>query len=69
MQEGMDKLVIPKLPELGKITPEEEAEYFGEEAGDIFAPINNVSMLDMVFSDDEDEDGDFEDGMGDEIEA
>jgi hypothetical protein len=62
MQQGTDRLVIPKLPELGKITPDEEDAY-----GDIFAPINNGTLLNMVFSDDEDEDGDYDIGeMGGE---
>ena len=40
---------------------EQEAEYFGEEHGDVFAPINNSNLLNMRFLDeDEETDDDYE---------
>lgn len=60
MKQGMKNLVVPRLPELGKITEEEEATFYNEDGGDIFAPINNNNLLNMVFMEDENED-DFDD--------
>jgi hypothetical protein len=55
MNEGRDKLIVPKLPAVGKITDEEEAEYFNDDDPDLFAPLNNDNLLKMDFEDNEEE--------------
>ena len=53
MKEGRNNLVVPALPDMGKIAADQEAEYCGEEHGDIFAPINNANLLNMRFLDED----------------
>ena len=45
MQQGTKNLVVPHLPELGVITAEVEEEYFTEDQGDVFAPVNADNLL------------------------
>ena len=58
MQHGADRLVVPRLPELGKITDEEKTQYFEEEGVDVFAPVHTDSLLNMKFASDDEEDAD-----------
>ena len=50
--------MVPALPDMGKIAADQEAEYCGEEHGDIFAPINNANLLNMRFLDEDEESDD-----------
>lgn len=55
MKHGMKNLVVPILPELGKITEEDEAAFLYEDEIDVFAPINNNNLLNMIFTEDDNE--------------
>ena len=38
-----DLVVVPALSDTGNVNADQEVEYYGEEQGDLFAPINNNS--------------------------
>ena len=55
MQHGMKHLVESALPEMWTITVEQEASHLRGEHGDVFAPNNSSSLLNMRFSDEDKE--------------
>ena len=58
MQHGMKHLVESALPEMWKLTVEQEAAHLRREHGDVFAQNNSKSLLNMQFSDKDKKTGD-----------
>lgn len=67
MQEGMNDLVVPNIPDIGVISAEEKVDYLIADPVDLTAPINSDNLLNMDFVDDEDEEDYVEDAA--ELEA
>lgn len=67
MQEGMNDLVVPNIPDIGVISAEEKVDYLIADPVDLTAPINSDNPLNMDFVDDEDEEDYVEDAA--ELEA